>query len=71
MEQGIYEGTLTTYYRDDWENISQQWATELEIGEGGKILWQAESEMIEYDTESLAKFSFSIFYKALKFAEEH
>lgn len=52
-------------------NETEGYSVELEIGEGGEVLWQAESETIEYDTESLAKFSFSIFYQALKFAEEH
>ncbi len=42
------------------DNRFVKWFT-FEIGEDGKILWQHTSETIEYNTESLAKFSFSVF----------
>ncbi len=40
-----------------------------QIGADGKIT--TEAEHMEYDTQSLAKFAFSIFYFGLKFAEEN
>lgn len=42
------------------DNSFVKWFT-FEIGKDGKILRQNTSETIEYNMESLAKFSFSIF----------
>jgi len=43
----------------------------VEVGPGGVLAEPDGREHTEYNTESLAKFSFSIFWRALRFAEEN
>jgi len=42
-----------------------------EVGPGGEFVKSDSSEHTEYDTQSLAKFSFSLFWRALHFAQEN
>ena len=56
MGLDIYAGTLTRYYSHNWKTVVQQWA---DI-----------PEHTQYDTQSLAKFAFSMFWRAMRFAEE-
>lgn len=49
---------------------SEGYPADGEVSSGGALTGQGIRENTEYDTQSLAKFAFSIFYRAMKFAEE-
>lgn len=50
---------------------SEGYPVEGIIGQGGTFSRTELPEQTEYDTQSLAKYAFSIFYQALQFAEEN
>ena len=54
----------------DWIK-SEGYPVEGVIGEDGKFSQTELPEQTEYNTESLAKYAFSIFYQSLQFAEEN
>lgn len=50
---------------------TEGYPVEGQVGPGGVFTKADIPEQAQYDTQSLAKFAFSIFYRALLFAEEH
>lgn len=50
---------------------SEGYPVEGVIGEGGTFSRTGLPEQTEYDTQSLAKYAFSIFYQALQFSDEN
>ena len=50
---------------------TEGYSTDGVYGPDGKINLDDLQVHTEYNTESLAKFAFSIFWQAMKFAEEH
>lgn len=67
MGLDIYAGTLTRYYSHNWKTVTQQWA---EANGYAFRKFTPEGEQAGEDTLSLAKFAFSLFWRALNFAEE-
>ena len=75
MGLDIYAGTLTRYYSHNWKTVVQQWAEENGysfncITPDGQYSKLDIAEHTRYDTQSLAKFAFSMFWRAMRFAEE-
>ncbi len=54
----------------DWSR-KEGYPVDGEIGSDGGFVISDDSEHTEYDTQSLAKFSFSVFYQALLFSEKN
>ena len=50
---------------------TEGYPTDGEVGPDGILTKAGIQEHTQYDTQSLAKFAFSVFWKALEFAEEH
>lgn len=54
----------------DWSR-TEGYPADVDAGSDGTLSERDHQDSMQYDTWSLAKFSFSIFYQALKFAEEN
>ena len=76
MGLDLYAGTLTRYYSHNWKTIMQQWAEENgyafnQIMPVGPYSEADDLKLTQYDPQSLAKFAFSMFWRAMRFAEKH
>ena len=66
LNQMAWQADEDTVFR--WEQ-TEGYPTDGTVGADGVITMGAEH--IQYSTQSLAKYAFSLFYQALKFAEEN
>lgn len=68
LNQLVWQADEATIFR--WAE-TEGYPTDRAMVPDGKLSKWRHPKHIEYDTQSLAKFAFSIFWKAIRFSEEH